>query len=373
MQSRFGPPARGKPTASEGTAVARSHQGHHWYRWCGRYWAPLILVLGLLGAMAGLAGCGAAAGPAGFFASCPSSSTGASAGPSSGAAAVGIRTVPAKVLHMATSTLVLVPVCLAGHGPYPFILDTGAAQSVVDQNLATRLHLPSTGATLRATGVSCTARAGQVRVTDWSVGDVALRPQPLASLSMVGSSGGSGIAGLLGSDVWSRFGRFQLNYRSGQVTLPGPEQATVSTSAPTPLVPTPSAPTPSAPGVPMAVLHSRLGTLAMVPVTLDGHGPLTFILDTGSSQSVVDRAVAQRLGLPMAGRARQVSGVSCAAAAQPVHVTSWQLDTVGLAAQNLDSIALAIPGLNGLMGSDVLYRFGTITIDYAASRLVIGG
>jgi predicted aspartyl protease len=339
--------------------VAR-RQGHHRY---GRYWAPLILVLALLGGMAGLAGCGAATGPFGFFVSCAGSSAGASAGPSSGAAAGGIRTVPAKVLHTATSTLVLVPVCLAGHGPYPFILDTGAAQSVVDQNLATRLHLPSTGATLPATGVNCTARAGQVQVSDWSVGDVALRSQPLASLSMVGSSGGSGIAGLLGSDVWSRFGRFQLNYRSGQVTLPGPEQATAPTSAPTP----------SAPGAPMAVIHSRLGTLAVVPVTLDGHGPLTFILDTGSSQSVVDRAVAQRLGLPLAGRARQVSGVSCAAAAQPVHVTSWQVGTVGLAAQNLDSVALPIPGLNGLMGSDVLYRFGTITIDYAASRLVIGG
>lgn len=336
----------------------RRRPGDHPY---GRHRVRLVLMLGLLVAMAGLAGCGGAPESIGFAVSCAGVGAGVGSGPASGIAAAGARTVPGKVLHTTTSTLVLVPVCLSGHGPYPFILDTGAARSLVDQKLANRLHLFSTGATLPATGVGCTATAGQVWVRGWSLGDVPLQSQPLMSLSMAGPSGGMGIAGLLGSDVWSRFGRFQLNYRSGQVTLPGPEHATAPTAAPTP----------SGNGVPMTVIHPRSGALALVPVTINGHPPLRFAVDTGSTHSVLDRAVAHRWGLPATGHAQQVSGVSCAATAQPVHVDSWQAGTIALPEQNLDSITLPIPELAGLIGSDVLYHYGTITIDYSASRLIL--
>lgn len=109
------------------------------------------------------------------------------------------------------------------------------------------------------------------------------------------------------------------------------------------------------------------------PVTFDGHDPMMFVLDTGSSTSVLDRAVAQRLSLPPIGPAQHVAGVSCGTATQPVHVDSWRVGTVPLPAQNLDGIVLAIPGLTGLLGSDVLYRFGTITADYAGGRLILNG
>ncbi|MGH3598679.1 MAG: retropepsin-like aspartic protease, partial [Pseudonocardiaceae bacterium] len=194
--------------------------------------------------------------------------------------------------------------------------------------------------------------------------------QTLTSLPMTGAPGGLGVAGLLGSDVWSRFGKFQLDYRAGQVLLPGPEQAT----APTP--PAAADPEPAAPGsqrVPMTVVRTGASTLGVVPVTIDGLGPKRFALDTGSSNSVVDRKVAQQLSLPQVGRSRNAAGVSCSARSQPVHVTSWRVGAVALPAQNVDSIALPVPGLDGLLGSDVLYRFGTVTIDYAAGSLVLSG
>ncbi|MGB8963452.1 MAG: pepsin/retropepsin-like aspartic protease family protein [Pseudonocardiaceae bacterium] len=324
----------------------------------------LVLLAGLLG-LTGLVGCAVAvAPPAAFPVSCPGSGT----GPSTPA---GTQTVPARVVHTRTgATLVLVPVCLSGQGPFPFVLDTGAAQSLVDRSLADRLQLPPTGTTASATGVGCTVPAGHVQVADWSVGTVPLRAQPVTSLPMAGAPGGPGIAGLLGSDVWSRFGRFQLDYRAGQVLLPGPEQATAPTADPA--VPPPSAP--AGRRVPMTVVHSQTGgTLALVPVSLDGLEPKKFVLDTGSSSSVVDRGVAQQLSLPPVGKTHQASGVSCAATSQPVHVASWQVGAVPLFAQNVESIALPIPGLEGLVGSDVLYRFGTVTVDYAAGQLVLGG
>lgn len=308
-------------------------------------------------ALAGLAGCGISVQRSETFGiSC--------AQPSAGAAVT--QAIPAHVVHTATATIVLVPVCLSGQGPYPFILDTGAAHSLVDRSLADRLHLVVTGRTTPATGVACTAAAAEIQVANWSLGPVALRAQTLASLSMGGAPGGPGIAGLLGSDVWSRFGQFQLDYRAGRLMLPGPEQATAPTAV--------AAATGQADQqVPMTVVHPGAGTLALVPVTLDGHGPMMFVLDTGSSTSVVDHNVAQQLSLPPVGRARKVAGVSCGTTTQPFHIESWQVGAVGLPAQNLDGIALAIPGLTGLLGSDVLYRFGTITVDYANGRLVLKG
>jgi hypothetical protein len=199
-------------------------------------------------------------------------------------------------------------------------LDTGAAHSLVDRDLADRLHLAVTGTTARAIGVACTAAAGQVQVPNWSLGQVPLRPQTLVSLSMAGSPGGPTIAGLLGSDVWSRFGQFRLDYRAGRLMVPGPEQATAPTAA--------AAPTNRQ--VPMTVVHTGTGSLALVPVTLDGHDPMMFVLDTGSSTSVVDLNVVRRLSLPPVGHPRRATGVSCATTTQPIHVSSWQVGTVGL-------------------------------------------
>jgi hypothetical protein len=81
----------------------------------------------------------------------------------------------------------------------------------------------------------------------------------------------------------------------------------------------------------------------------------------------------KRLSLPPVGAAQHVAGVSCGTTTQPVHVDSWQVGATPLPAQNLDGIALAIPGLIGLLGSDVLCRFGTITVDYAGGRLILNG
>ena len=42
-------------------------------------------------------------------------------------------------------------------------------------------------------------------------------------------------------------------------------------------------------------------TMIVVPVTINGAGPFDFLLDTGSSDTVVDRRLAEELHLPSAG------------------------------------------------------------------------
>ncbi len=68
-------------------------------------------------------------------------------------------------------------VCIAGRGPYPFVLDSGAGESIIDRRLATQLQLAHDGSPTEFGGVGCTGNAQPVSVPSWSVAGVALAPQ----------------------------------------------------------------------------------------------------------------------------------------------------------------------------------------------------
>ena len=65
-------------------------------------------------------------------------------------------------VRMAAGRLMIVPVMVDGSGPHPFLLDTGATCSLVDEALAHRLRLPPAGAvaheTPRASGSAALVR-----------------------------------------------------------------------------------------------------------------------------------------------------------------------------------------------------------------------
>src|SRR5689334_21313039 len=61
--------------------------------------------------------------------------------------------------------------------------------------------------------------------------------------------------------------------------------------------------------VEMSVLKGREGeTLALVPVLIEGKGPFIFALDTGAVRTIVDRRIAEELGLPVVGDDVTISG-----------------------------------------------------------------
>jgi hypothetical protein len=50
--------------------------------------------------------------------------------------------------------------------------------------------------------------------------------------------------------------------------------------------------------IPLEVVTGPRGSvLAFVPVFIDGQGPVLFALDTGSSETLIDRGVAEDMGL----------------------------------------------------------------------------
>jgi hypothetical protein len=129
--------------------------------------------------------------------------------------------------------------------------------------------------------------------------------------------------------------------------------------------------------VPLEIVEGGEGSvLAFVPVMINGEGPFNFALDTGASNSVVDEGVAAELGLEVVGDPAGVQGVTGGTEADIVQVEDWRTGEVDLGARplislDLDSGGPTGPGIQGLIGSDVLSAFGAITVDYESGVLVL--
>lgn len=121
----------------------------------------------------------------------------------------------------------------------------------------------------------------------------------------------------------------------------------------------------SAPTVPLRMA----GTAPVVDVFVNGTGPYPFLLDTGSSHSVVDATLAAALGAARVARTRvsTSAGDAWAAVVRLDDVRLGPLQAAGLLATELPGDQLP-PGVAGVVGRDLL---GTraFTIDYAARRL----
>lgn len=126
--------------------------------------------------------------------------------------------------------------------------------------------------------------------------------------------------------------------------------------------------------VPLVILKARDGeVLALARVVIHGRA-FPFLVDTGSSKTLVDVALARRLHLKQVGKPIKVTGVGCSEAASKVRISRWSIG--GQALPNIIATKSTIAGADGkafgLLGSDVLSKFGTISIDYAHGSLTLG-
>jgi predicted aspartyl protease len=122
--------------------------------------------------------------------------------------------VAIKVVVKHGNTVVVVPVKVAGKGPYDFVLDTGASMSALDKVLVRKLHLRKTGANAQVTGVTGTSLLPVVRVPSWSVGGQSLNGHELPMIDL-----GGDYSGLLGSDELRHFGAVRIDFRAARLVL----------------------------------------------------------------------------------------------------------------------------------------------------------
>jgi hypothetical protein len=119
------------------------------------------------------------------------------------------------------NTIALVPIYINGRGPFPFALDTGASQSLIDAGLVRDLGLRTLGPSVPLHGVTGGGRGQMVQVKRWRAGRVGLHPDTIASLRLFAGTRG-GPVGLLGSDVLSRFGKIAVDYDKDVLLLDPP-------------------------------------------------------------------------------------------------------------------------------------------------------
>jgi predicted aspartyl protease len=119
------------------------------------------------------------------------------------------------------------------------------------------------------------------------------------------------------------------------------------------------------------------GALSVVAVKLNGAGPYDFIVDTGASVTVLDRALFEELGLSAAGSSRVAT---CAGTTNQTRSVVKEITLEGLSVQNITVVSMesqlksphdravrGILGENFLRHFDILFdnRHRTMTLDAA--------
>lgn len=117
------------------------------------------------------------------------------------------------------STLATIELTIAGKGPYPFAVDTGASTTLIDQTLADELALPQDGRGGRVSGVGGTVDTTPVVIRDWSAGDLKLPEATVAAADLPAFGGSDRLRGLLGSDVLSRFQAVTIDYANQKLII----------------------------------------------------------------------------------------------------------------------------------------------------------
>jgi Aspartyl protease len=289
----------------------------------------------------------------------------------------GVR-LPLTVSTVAGQTGESVNVCIGGQGPYPFVLDSGAGESTIDTKLAERLHLASAGPSSLFAGVGCTGTAQPVQVSSWSMDGVALGPQQLTAATLPQIGGKGEPDGLLGSDVLGRFGAVRIDFAAGTLTLPGAEGAPLSGTA-SYTGPVEAAPTTLTQGegttVPLTV-SPVAGDISLSVEVRFRNGPRrSFVVDTGTSQTVVASSVARSESLPSTNLAQRQATVCSTITVPLVHSGSWSVPGQALYPQlvgETDFGVISAGGTEGLLGSDQLRRYGWVVLDYAGGQMVLG-
>jgi hypothetical protein len=106
-------------------------------------------------------------------------------------------------------------------------------------------------------------------------------------------------------------------------------------------------------------------SLIVVPVMINNHGPYKFLLDTGTTKTILSAKVADTLGLPKARIEMLLS------AGGNLPVTARTLDVLQVGTTRAENVEIAVGNLplmktlqvEGLLGGDYLRRF-KVSIDY---------
>ena len=249
----------------------------------------------------------------------------------------------------------LVPAYVNGHGPYRFMLDSGASHCAVTRELVRRLELPSAGAAPLSI-VSTVGRSSAQAIEAQSLEVGSLRIERLSMPVIAGEQGIIGANALLGK-------RLDVNIEAQRLVLSnGTEKPAPSTPAAVPL-------------------QQRFGGLLLAAGRI-GTLECSFIVDTGAQRSIGNPLLAQRLEVSATARAADPLIIATADAtiasaitlpALPIAIGAGAAVNLGIACADLPVFTLwqlaKQPAV--LLGMDYLSLLARFVVDYRRSTLTI--
>lgn len=258
---------------------------------------------------------------------------------------------------------ILVHAVLNHQEPVTLLLDTGATRTLLTPDIARRLGLTTGSDTPRSSMVTLGGQQGDlplIQLASVAVGDAAVENLQVGVFSALPHA--PFIDGLLGGDFLQHF-TLRLDYAQSRLQLMPPDaHETVSPPAPSPVTAVLST-------MAMEVIDNHMVVQAMLNHT----EPVTLLLDTGTTYTMLTPETARRAGLQLSrsrprGLLKVVGGQEVRFPLVPVAALAMGEAVV----KNLQvGILEAFPGtrpVDGLLGGDFLEHF-TLTLDYRARRL----
>jgi predicted aspartyl protease len=274
-----------------------------------------------------------------------------------------VPTVVGSAVPFATMRhTVLVHAMLNHQEPVTLLLDTGATRTLLTPDIARRLGLSPESDTPRSSMVTLGSQEGElplIRLASLAVGDAAVEDLQVGVCTALPHA--PFIDGLLGGDFLQHF-TLRLNYARSRLQLIPQDTSDTSPSATSPPVAVLST-------MPTEVIDNHM----LVQAMLNHTEPVTLLLDTGTTYTMLTPETARRAGLqptrhkPM-GLLKVVGGQQVRFPLVPIAALAMGDAVV----KNLQvGILAAFPAtrpIDGLLGGDFLEHF-TLTLDYRAKRL----
>ena len=268
--------------------------------------------------------------------------------------------VPAQI----TGSRIHIPVAVNGNAPATFILDTGAASTVVEKEYAAQRGIRTASQT-RAMGAAGALDVGVAKdlVYEFSDRRVPVPRTPLIPLDAVNRRAGRPVQGILGYEAFAS-SVVEIDYAGGSVTFHDQKTFSAPKDAVT---------------VPIRFQHGRTPTVHAQLTLPDGRVVAArLLLDTGASASLIlTRAFVDRHDVHVDGGIDTALGLGVGGATSERTGRIAKLDFAGFAFERpITLLSRATKGVlgdssvDGILGGEVLRRF-TLHVDYKRRQILL--
>ena len=260
------------------------------------------------------------------------------------------RAAPAIPAAQDQAARMTIPVMVNGHGPYAFVVDTGADRTVISRGLAAVLKLPAGGdVRLHDTAGSAEVHTAVLDSLSFGGRDVHGLQAAVLEAGNIGAAGMLGIDSLRGQRVMMDF---QARTFAAKASQPWAELANAI----------------------VVYGRSRFGQLVLVNAQADGQRVFV-ILDSGAQNTLGNAALQQLMSSAEAARRPPTNDViSVMGGSTPARTN--RIEAISLGGIELHGVPIAYADLETfrqfglrdqpamLLGMDVLHLFRSVSVDF---------